>query len=168
VTPAAAWAGGPSVDTTGGALTIDAKNAISGEDSQAWTLFGQGTASGDDVNAPQNANTWAIASYRVGDRPPFDPRLFEIRKTLAEVTIDLIDLKSDPAPIDLMRVREKLSDVELSLEKAKADAATAVLERIDVMDKGELRQTSLDLKAQITRLQEAAKAVEKALRGNRK
>ena len=168
VTPASAWSGGQSVATMGGAVTIDAKNSIGGEDFQAWTIFGQGTASGDDVSAPQNANAWAIASYLVGERVPVDPGIFKIRETLVNVMANLIDLKSDPAPIDLMRMRETLSDVEASPQKAKADPATGILERVDAMDKGELRKTALDLKARITRLAEAAKAVDEALGGRGK
>ena len=103
VTPASAWGGGSTVDTTSGAVTIDAKNKINSEDFKQWTIFGNATASGDDVSAAKDASAWAIAEYLVKVGPPVDPRIFEIREILVRTLEDLIDLKSDPAPIDLMR-----------------------------------------------------------------
>ncbi|MFQ5740489.1 MAG: hypothetical protein ACE5JX_15895 [Acidobacteriota bacterium] len=164
VTPSAAWAGGQTVDTASSAVTVDAKNSIGGESFHGWTLFGPGSASGDDLNIPKDAFTQAIAAYRVGEKVVGGREIPEIRALLDGVLMKLIDLVSDPSPIDLVRLKEKLLAVEQSLAQVKDDGVTELLGNLDTMSRAELRVAAMDLKARTTRVGEAAKAVEKALK----
>ena len=167
VTPSSAWPGGNSltVDTTGGSVVIDAKNAISGEDFNTWMVFGAGSANGDDLSVAQNNSALAIASFKEPDEDKVPLPAPEL-----EAVLDIFDRfrekvggwVADPAPIDLARVYSRAGRVEG--RAAVEDELTKLTQNVGNLSKAELEEAKAMLDSRVGRLQTAQRIIDSAMK----
>lgn len=169
VVPSSAWAGGnaTSVSTGAAAVTITAKGAISGENLQQWVVFGAGVAGGADLSVPKGGSAIALASYKLpsggGFKPGFD---FEMIEVLEGIRGRVKDWVFDPAPIDLLRLSGKFSQVKAPAEGSlPVDDLSALTANFAEMDEDALRSAHAELKTRLHRLEAAEKMIDKALDG---
>jgi len=170
VSPSNAWSGGSSktVDTTGASVQISAKSSISGEDFDSWMLFGAGSASGPELDVPQNGGGIAIASYKAATGSIVDPHI-EVKEVLDifdRLRGKLGDWVTDPAPIDLMRLANSFSRKQLNDEQ-ELDELAVLTASIAEMDTKQLKAAKNELSARIARLQAAQKMVDTMTKGKK-
>lgn len=157
VVPSGAWAGGSSVtvQTTGGPVDIDAKNAAGGKPFKAWqVVFGALGVLGDHLTAGQSVSGLAIATYAVskGVGPKIDPTLLELVEVMQGIK-DKIRQVYDPSPEDLIRLSDRLKVAEAA-ERA-TESLDQVITGVEGLSLAEQRSTLVAIEAQLTKLRTA-------------
>lgn len=171
VTPASAWAGGNATSVaTNSAVQITSKNTVAGTPSGAnfdqWFQFGSGSPAGHVLSVPAKGSSFAIASYRVPDKPDLKFHgILELVNALDNV-IKRID-PSDPAPIDLARLVGQIR-TQLATQQIGADDLTQIVSQVDRMSVPELKASLTDLQSKTRRIDAATKLLNDAIKAKGK
>lgn len=169
VQPPAAWtANSSNVDTTNSAVQISARGGIGMESFDRWLiLWGAATASNSLLSASKGAYAVAVAAYCVEEskRIPIHPE-WELVSVLDRLRKKLVN-PGDPGPEDIRRIAEQIRQVAQAEKVATPDEITEIFTRLGEMTTLELRQVATEVKARISRLQAAQRAIEAASKGGK-
>ncbi len=159
---------GPNSVSNAVAVAIHALQTIGTEVFDTWSVFGDGTPAGRILSVPKSGSTWGIANYRAPatQQPHIDPDLGDILVAVQGIK-DKLKWVADPSPEDWIRIQEKIRRGEVRGLGAAIDELSDTLKNLGALSRPELEVKLVDLRAQMTRLDAARRAIENALKGGR-